>query len=189
VAIASVLGTLSRRYDCYYERGIASCDKGDLRRAARELYVEAPSSAHSAMGPDQACSARCRAAKMILAKRRRLKRQGRPPSSCPRALSSVAHIGAFVHVAIASVLGTLSRRYDCYYERGIASCDKGDLRRAARELYVEAPTSAHSAMGPDQACSARCRAVKMVLLARHRFVLRATTASGFELRVSRDFGL
>jgi hypothetical protein len=31
-----VLGTLSRRYDNYYERGIASCDKGELAAAGNK---------------------------------------------------------------------------------------------------------------------------------------------------------
>jgi hypothetical protein len=132
------------------------------------------------------------------------------------------------------VLGTLSRRQNDFDERGVTSRDKGKLHRAAQELPAQAPT-AYSAIGPYHACSARCRAVKMVMasavssraieessiellkscklkrphrrirprgrIKRARYAaapsdgftgaasLRATTASFFELRVSRNFGL
>ena len=138
-AVSRVLGTLSRRQDDCDERGIASCDRRKHYRAAQELQAQAPTSAHSAIGPYQACSARCRAAKMILASAASLQATRASSVNCSRALSSSAHIGAFGHGAVSSVLGTPSRRQDAYDERDIASCDKGKLHRAVKSVLGTLP--------------------------------------------------
>ena len=67
----------------------------------------------------------------------------------------------------------------CIAERGAASSDKGKLSRAAQELLAQAPTSAHSAMGPYKTCSGRCYAAEIVMMSAAS--LRAIRASSFEL--------
>jgi hypothetical protein len=76
------------------------------------------------------------------------------------------------------VLGTLPRRQDDFDERGVASSDKGKLHRAAQVLPAQAPT-AYMAMGPYHSCSARCRAVKIVVTS--AVSPRAIEASSIEL--------
>jgi hypothetical protein len=163
MAVSSVLCMLSRRQDCYDERGIASSGTVKLNRSALGLKLKHPhrrrwlwghnKRAGHAFAPPKDFST---GASSLQANR----------TSSVEPLKSFQLKRAHRRIrqwAVLRVLGTLSRRRDCYDERGVASSDKDKHRRAAQELPAQAPMSVYSAMGTYQACSARCRAVTMVM--------------------------
>ena len=106
----------------------------------------------------------------------------------PRELSSSVNISTRGRWAVTIVLCTLPRRRDVLNWHGVASCDLGELLRAAQEPSAQASTSAHRATH-GAVTSVLCTLPRLQDGFNWHGVLQATTASCFEPRVSRALGL